>query len=131
MTKTILYFNQEDTALNLSATVSWRDRDHIDIPDLSVRGLGKWRHAPANMLACSSRAIDMLKLGQKAPKLSKIGILYFGLESKTDIMISKNIREGKNGTKHVIELLKKFFIKGCGASSVVFKIHEAAESNSN
>ena len=130
MTKTILYFNKEDEALKeLSGIVTWRDEQRVDIPDLSVRGLGKWRHFPANIIACSDRAIDLLKLSTKGQRICKCGVNYVGLESKTDIMISKSLREGRNGSKKVVELLKKFFIKGLGASSVQIKIEKASEEN--
>ena len=125
MNHTQLYFNKEDECLNLKATVSWRDRDNVSVPDLSIRGFGKWRHLPANMLACSSRAIDLLKLDKKGQRLSKIGLNYIGVEAKSDIFISKAIRESKTGTEKVKALLTKFFVKGLGASSIKFEIPEA------
>ena len=132
MKKTLLYFNKEDEALDrLSGFVTWRDDSPVNMPDCSIRGLGKWRHFPGNLLACSDRAIDLLKLATKGQRLSKCGVNYVGLESKTDIMISKSLREGRNGSKKVVELLKKFFIKGLGASSVQIKIEKSTNSDEN
>jgi hypothetical protein len=131
MKKTILYFNKEDEGLQniAQASVSWREDTPIDIPEISIRGLGKWRHFPSNMLAVNSRAIDMLKLGTKGQRLSKIGISYVGLEAKTDIMLSKNLREGRNGTKKTIEFLRKFFVKGLNASSLTVTLSKPEAEN--
>ena len=131
MKKTILYFNKEDEGLqNIArASVSFREDSPISIPEISIRGLGKWRHFPSNMLAVNSHAIDVLKLETKGKRLSQIGIAYVGLEAKTDIMLSKNLREGKNGTKKTIEFLRKFFIKGLGASSVNITVSKPEAEN--
>jgi len=120
MKETVLYFNKEDEGLNLSGTVKWRDEAKGVPTDLSIRGLGKWRHFPANILACSERAIDELLLIQKVKKINWVGINYIGMTTKTDIMIPKSLRTGRNATEKVKNHLSKFF-KALGASSVKFE----------
>lgn len=123
MRKTTLFFETEDDFLNFEGSVNWPDTSRIMINDISIRGFGAWRHFPANIIACSRRMIEELKLEEKASKLSKVGINYVGIDTKSDLMIPKCIRTGKKGHEKVKNLLTKFF-KALGASSVSLKVIE-------
>jgi hypothetical protein len=114
-------FRQDDDALMLTGYVNFPEDSSIGIDDfekvITVRGLGVWRHVPANIIHVNEEFLEKFKVASKALKLSKIGINYIGLKAKSNVLLSYNLRQGRNGYKKVIAQLDKFF-RALGASSV-------------
>jgi hypothetical protein len=117
-----LQFGDDDAGLNLTGTVNFPNTvDLHGISVLSVRGLGEWRHAPANIIHLNEQTIGCFNIVEKSKNLSKIGINWIGIKAHSNILISHATRIGRNGTAKVQEQLTKFF-KAIGASSVKFSV---------
>jgi len=117
MTQVRLDFNHSDDGLNLEATVNFPRQ--VPVSRLTVAGLAEWRHVPANMVHFNQEALEVLKLSEKAKNLSKVGVGYMGIKARTNILLSFNVRKGRNGTENVKKQLTKLF-KALGATSVKF-----------
>jgi hypothetical protein len=116
-----LNFNQEDDGLNLTGTVNFPNATNISVSEISIRGLAEWRHVPANIVHVNKAFIERFGMMEKSKNLSKIGVNWIGIQARTDILLSFAVRQGRNGTKKVQELLTKFF-KAIGATSVRFSV---------
>jgi hypothetical protein len=117
-----LQFEQEDAGLNLTGTVNFPNALNIQgISVITIRGLGEWRHAPANILHLNEQMIGIFNMPEKSKNLTKIGMNWIGIKAHSNILVSHTVRVGRNGTKKVQEQLTKFF-KAIGASSVKFSI---------
>jgi len=120
----ILDFNQEDEGLNLTGQVNFPNATDIgSISRLTIRGLAEWRHIPANIIHVNQRFIENFNMFEMSKHLSKVGVNWIGLQARSDILISHTVRNGRNGTKKVQELLTKFF-KALGATSVKFSLFD-------
>jgi hypothetical protein len=129
MRNVTLNFNYpEDEGLNLTGTISFPDSVGITIDQLSIRGLGEWRHVPSNVIHANQATIESLKLIENSTKFSKIGINWIGLKAEYDLLLSYTVRSGKNGTKKVQEQLTKFF-KAIGATKIVFNVKDIESFN--
>lgn len=119
-----LDFNQEDHGLNLTGTVNFPNALNINgITHLTIRGLAEWRHVPANIVHMNEATIQNLHVVDRGKTLHKVGVNWIGLQARTDILLGHATRQGRNGVKHVQELLTKFF-KAIGASSIKFSLVE-------
>jgi hypothetical protein len=118
-----LSFNTDDPGLNLTGVVNFPNTSTVTISEITIGGLGQWRHAPANIVHLNERFIESFNMPEKSQKLSKVGMNWIGLKAHTDILISHCIRVGKNGNAKVQAQLSKFF-KALGASSVKFSVIE-------
>jgi hypothetical protein len=134
MHEIIFKFDNDDEGLNLTGSVNFPNT--IDVHGTSVitvKGLGEWRHIPANIVHVNEQMIENFKLKEKSKNLSKIGMNWIGIKANTDVLLSHAIRTGRTGTAKVQEQLTKFF-KAIGASSIKFSIldvqKEAAQQES-
>jgi hypothetical protein len=112
-----LNFVTKDDGLALNGTANFARQ--LPITSLRIAGLADWRHAPANVIHVNQDALTALDLPAKAKNLSKVGLNYIGIKAKSNIMLSFNVRQGKNGVTNVKNQLTKFF-KALGATSVKF-----------
>lgn len=126
-----LNFNYpEDAGLNLEGTVSFPDAANVMIDSLSIRGLAEWRHVPSNVVHVSKDTIEYLHVAAKSQALSKVGINWIGLKASHNLLLSYNVRAGRNGTKKVQEQLTKFF-KAIGASKITFNVIDPEQFDSD
>lgn len=112
-----LNFVTKDDGLALSGVANFTRQ--LPVSSLRISGLADWRHAPANVVHVNQDTITALDLPAKAKNLSKIGLNYIGIKAKSNIMLSFNVRKGKNGKANVKNQLTKF-LKALGATSVRF-----------
>lgn len=125
-----LNFNTpEDEGLNLTGTVTFpREAPQSEI---SIRGLGKWRHLAQNQIGLSKSFINNFKLedeeGEPTEKgkkiLSEAKLQFFGLKASSDILLSHPIRKGRTGALKVQDQLNKFF-RAIGASNVSISLED-------
>jgi len=126
-----LSFNYpEDAGLNLEGTVSFPEVANVHIDQLTIRGLAEWRHVPANIVHVSQGTIEDLHVAAKSQALSKVGVNWIGIKASHNLLLSHNIRAGRNGTKKVQELLTKFF-KAIGASKISFNVIDPENFDNN
>ena len=124
MREVTLTFETADDGLNLTGTVNFPDRlaETLSLPDhLHVRGLAEWRHVSANVIHVNEAFINCFNMVERGKPLAKIGISWFGIKARSNILLAFNSRSGKDGVKKVQGLLTKFF-RTLGASSVKFSI---------
>ena len=112
-------FKTDDTNLNLKGTVNFRRETAFS--QLYIRGAADWRHIPANIIHVNQDTIELLQLKEHGAKFAKIGLNWIGIKARSNLLISANLRAGKNGLKQVQEQLTKFF-KTIGATSVKFEV---------
>lgn len=117
MPQVTLNFITKDDGLALTGTANFTRQ--LPVTSLRIAGLADWRHAPANVIHVNQNALTALDLPAKAKNLSKIGLNYIGIKAKSDLMLSYNVRQGKNGRTNVKNQLTKF-LKALGATSVRF-----------
>jgi len=118
----MLQFGNDDEGLNLTGTVNFPNTINLQgLSVLSIKGLGEWRHAPANIVHINERTIETFGMKEKSKNLSKVGLNWIGIKANSDILLTHSLRHGRTGTKKVQDLLTKFF-KAIGASSVKFSI---------
>ena len=129
MSEIILNFNQEDTNLNLRGVVKFQRQ--IPVGTLTIAGLDKWRHVPANIIQVSEETIEYLKLSEYSAKFAKVGLNWIGIKARSNILLSHAIRESKKlGLQKVQDQLTKFF-KTLGATSIKFEILDVARELDN
>lgn len=117
MPQVTLNFITKDDGLALTGVANFTRQ--LPVTSLRIAGLADWRHAPANVVHVNQNALTALDLPAKAKNLSKIGLNYIGIKAKSDLMLSYNVRQGKNGRTNVKNQLTKF-LKALGATSVRF-----------
>lgn len=119
MKEIALNFKRDDSALNMSGSAFFRDSVSLGVSSVSVKGLADWRHVGANVIQIKKETLQSLKVPNAAAKLAKVGIIWQGIKSKSDILLPYNLRKGRNGRLKTKILLEKFF-KSLGAYSVRF-----------